>query len=430
MKFHRLLGAAAAVFSLRAFGALVQFFFQILVARQWGVENFGLFSTALTLTVVSSMIARWGVDQWVLRELPATMVMERTRGFVPVLINGFVFVLSVSLLVTLGLFAASGNVASLFMGGEQEIAERLLQIMALSIVPFAALNFIAESFRAINRHLLATLLQTVLVPLLSVFLLVGFSLVNENSLTQVAVAYALACFMTFIAGALLLRRACRLHAGGERFVWLLKKMVGETTSIAIVVLLSTWLAYAYILVLGYFYGPSEVGLYSAAQRIVLIPSFMLISLNGLLWPRFALLVKQKEHTELYSLYRKSLQWMAMIGLPIVLLLAVFSSWFLSWFGPNFIAAQHALLFLLLGQFFIVLAGPIGILMMMGQHVATMRTYTLITVLIHFPLTMALTRLYGATGAAIATCMSAIMLNALCWRFIENQRRATCEPDGR
>ena len=418
------------MFSLRAFGAFIQFCFQILVARQWGVENFGLFSTALTLTIVSSMVARWGVDQWVLRELPATVAAGNPRNFVSVLTNGLVFVLGTSALVTLCLWGASGSMVSLFMGRESEAAEGLFRIMTLSIIPFAVMNFLAESFRAVNRHLLATLLQTVLVPFLSVLLLMAFSLSDEKVLTQVAEAYASACLLAFVVGALFLGRAYRAHAGTGRFVWLLKDMAGETTSMAMVVLISTWLAYADILILGYFHGPSEVGLYSAAQRIVLLLAFVLVSLNSLLGPRFALLIKQGNQAELFALYRKAVKWTAITGLPIVVLLAAFSGWFLSWFGPTFVAAQYVLLILLLGQLFNVLTGPVGVLMMMGQHTATLRTYTAITALTHLPVALVLTPLFGATGAAAATCTGVVMLNALCWRFVESRRKLVCQPGDR
>lgn len=418
------------MFSLRAFGAFIQFCFQILVARQWGVENFGLFSTALTLTIVSSMVARWGVDQWVLRELPATTATGNPRSFVSVLTNGMVFVLGVSALVTLCLWAASASMASLFMGGDSEVAEGLFKIMTLSIIPFAVLNFFAESFRAVNRHLLATLLQTALVPFLSVLLLIGFSLADEKALTQVAEAYATACLLAFVVGALFLGRVYRAHAGAGRFVWLLKDMAGEATSMAMVVLLSTWLAYADILILGYFHGPSEVGLYSAAQRIVLLLGFVLVSLNSLLGPRFALLIKQGKQAELFELYGRTVKLTIMAGAPIVVLLAAFSGWFLSWFGPTFVAAQYALLILLLGQLFNALTGPVGVLMMMGQHTATLRSYTFITALTHLPVALVLTPLFGAVGAAAATCTGVVMLNALCWRFVENQRKLICRPDGR
>lgn len=430
MEFPRLLGIATTVFSLRAFGAFIQFCFQILVARQWGVESFGLFSTALTLTIVSSMVARWGVDQWVLRELPATFATGNSRCFDTVLTNGLVFVLGMSALVTLCLWGASGSMVPLFMDRESEAAEGLFQIMTLSIIPFAIMNFLAETFRAVNRHLLATFLQTVLVPFLSVLLLLVFSLLDEKALAQVAEAYASACLLAVVVGVAFLGQVYRAHAGIGRFVWLLKDMVGETTSMAMVVLISTWLAYADILILGYFHGPSEVGLYSAAQRIVLLLAFVLVSLNSLLGPRFALLIKQGNQAELFALYRKTVKWTAMTGLPIVVLLAAFSGWFLSWFGPAFVAAQYVLLILLLGQLFNVLTGPVGILMMMGQHTATLRAYTAITALTHFPVALALTPRFGAAGAAAATCMGVIMLNTLCWRFVENRRKLVSQSGGR
>jgi O-antigen/teichoic acid export membrane protein len=405
------------VLSLRAGGAFVQFCFQILIARQWGLENFGLFSVAFTVTIVSSMVARWGADQWVLRELSATNATGSARNFVSVLINGMMLVLATSALVTLFLWCASGSIAYFLISRKPGVAEELVQIMTLSIIPFALINFLCESLRAVNKHLLATLLQTVLVPSLSVLLLFGFSLVSARTLTQVADAYVIACLLTFLAGALCLRRVYRVRAGTGQFVWIFKEVAGETTSIAVVVLLSTWLAYADILILGYFHGPSEVGLYAAAQRLSLLFGFVLVSLNSLLGPKFALLIKQGQNAEVFSLYRRSLKWTVLIGLPILVLLAVFSRWFLSWFGSNFASAQYILLILLAGQLINMLTGPVGVIMMMGRHAATMRVYVSITALTHIPAALVLTSFFGAAGAAAATSTSMVLLNLLCWRFV-------------
>ena len=428
MVFSRFIGLAAAVFSLRAGGAFIQFTFQILVARQWGVENFGVFSTAFTVTIISSMIARWGVDQWVLRELSAVTAIGNTRNFVSVLMNGMIFVLGVSALVTICLWSSSGKITSLFISKDLGDAERLFQILTLSIVPFSLLNFFGESFRAVSQHLLATFLQTVLVPTLSVLLLLGFFLADARTLTQVADAYVAACLMAFVVGALFVGRMYRVHAGVGHFVWLLKPMAGETTSIAMVVLLSTWLAYADVLILGYFHGPSEVGLYSAAQRIALLLGFVLMSLNSVLGPKFALLMKQDKHPEAISLYKTAIKWTALIGLPMLVMLAVFSDWFLSWFGPAFVDAQYLLLILLTGQALNVLTGPVGVLMMMGKHTAILRLYVGITTLTHIPAALVLTPLFGAAGAAAATSISIIMLNVLCWRFVEGWRKSGCRVE--
>lgn len=421
MGFRRLLGAASVVFALRVAGALAQLVFLVYVAREFGVENFGVFSTALTLTIVSSMVGRWGSDQWVLRELPATLVKERGRGFVPVLLNGLFLILCASLLVSLSLFVASETLVAVFIGEDVLGAKSMMQIMTASIVPFALVNFFAEVLRTVDRHALASILQTVLVPLLSMLMIVGFSFAKSIPLVMMAMSYMLACVLTASAGALLIWRIYREYAEEERFTWLFREMLSEASSIAIVVFLSTWLAYADVLLIGFFSGPSEVALYAAAQRIVLLLSFLIISLNSMLGPRFSALNQQANHEGIFSLYADSRRMVAKIALPLAALIALVSAPLLSIFGEAFRDAMPVLLLLLLGRVINVMVGPVEVVMMMLRHVSAFKHYTMAAILLHLALSAVLTSRFGAIGAAVSTCLSTALLSFLCWRFVNTLR---------
>jgi len=426
----RLLGAASALFVLRVLGALAQLAFLVYVAREFGIENFGVFSTALTLTVVSSMIGRWGSDQWVLRELPATLVKERVRGFAPVLLNGLILVLCASILVSLVLFLSAGIMVAVFIGDEVQGARDMIRIMTASIVPFALVNFFAEVLRTVDRHVLAALLQTVLVPLISLLLAMGLSSAGLAPLAMMAASYMLACILAAAAGAIPVWRVYRLHAGEGRFTWLLREMFGEASSITMVVLLSTWLAYADVLLIGFFSGPSEVGSYTAAQRIVLLLSFLIISLNSVLGPRFATLNQQADRKGVLALYADSRRMAARIVLPLAVIIALASSELLLIFGETFRDAVPVLLLLLLGRVINVMAGPVEVVMMMLRHVAAFKRYTIAAILLHLGLSVVLTSRFGAMGAAVSTCLSTALISFLCWRFVNTLRTEEGLASGR
>ncbi len=409
------------LFVLRVLGALAQLAFLVYVAREFGIENFGVFSTALTLTVVSSMIGRWGSDQWVLRELPATLVKERVRGFAPVLLNGLILLLCVSILVSLVLFLSAGLMVAVFIGDEVLGARDMIRIMTASIVPFALVNFFAEVLRTVDRHVFAALLQTVLVPLISLLLVMGLSFAEMSPLAMLAAPYLLACVLAAAAGAILVWRIYRQHAGEAPFAWLFGEMFGEASSIAMVVLLSTWLAYADVLLIGFFSGPSEVGLYTAAQRIVLLLSFLIISLNSMLGPRFSAMNQQADHEGVFSLYEDSRQMVVKIVLPLAVLIALFSSWLLSIFGEAFREAVPILLLLLLGRVINVMVGPVEVVMMMLRHVGAFKIYTMAAILLHLVLSVVLTSRFGAMGAAVSTCLATALISFLCWRFVNKLR---------
>lgn len=421
IKTEAILGRVAALFFLRIFGAVTQMAFLVWIARYVGINNFGVFSTSLTLTLISSVIGRWGADQWVLRELPATLSVERQRQFESVLINGLLLTLFASGIVSLTLFLAAEDIALVLIRGEVTNAGVFLKLMTLSVIPFAFANFFSEVLRSVDRHILSTLLQTVIVPLTSIIIVSILAFSGWPPLMVVGISYVTGCLVAFTGGLIAVGTLYKQRAKNSRSKLNLSGALRETTPIAIVLLLSTWLAYADLLLIGFYSNTSEVGAYAAAQRIVLLLSFLTISYNSLLGPKFSALNQNADRHGVIELYLDSRRKLIKVVLPVAAGIAFASSEILSIFGEDFSKATPVLLLLLLGRLINVVAGPVEVVMMMLKYISEFTRYTVFAILAHLILSFLLTSKFGAIGAAVSTLIATALISFLCLRFVNKIR---------
>lgn len=399
----------------------MQMAFLVWIARYAGIDNFGAFSTSLTIILVSSVIGRWGADQWVLRELPATFSVESPRQFVSVFINGLLLMFFASGFISLILFLTAENLASVFIRGAVDDAGNLLKLMTLSVIPFAFVNFFSEVLRAVDRHILSTLLQTVIVPLASIIIFSVLVHAWWAPLMVVAASYVTGCLIAFMIGLIAVWLVYKQYVQISRFKLRISEVLRETTSIASVLLLSTWLAYADLLLISLYSNTSEVGVYAAAQRIVLLLSFLTVSYNSLLGPKFSVLNQNSDRDGVIELYLDSRRKLIKVVFPVAAGVAVASAEILSIFGEDFRKATPVLLLLLLGRLINVVVGPVEVVMMMLKYVSEFRRYTVLAILAHLILSFLLTAKFGAIGAAMSTLSSTALISFLCLRFVNKIR---------
>ena len=415
---RNLLKTGFFIFNMRIVGALFQFFFQILISREFGVAGYGAFSLAFTITVIASVFARWGADQWVLRELAQCLGTNNQRNWFAVFLNGFLFVCISSLVIASLLIAVSYS--SYVQLSEAEVT--LMRYMFIALVPFTVLNFVAEAFRSINQQLLASVIQGILIPFFSIiFFLFAVKIYQINSLSIVGLIYLLVCTLVFLIAASLWIKSSEV-LGRREFYWLGSNFLKEVTPIALITIVTALLGFTDIVVIGLFHPSSEVGIYAAAQRLVLLLSFIILSLNNIVGPKFASFYSEKNYRALFELYSTSTRLLIYLMLPIAGLVAIFSTPLLSLFGKEFTQANQILWLLLAGQVINIATGPVGVLMIMSSHTIQLKQFTLLVLVIHFSLTFILTPKFGALGAAIASFSSGSFLNLICWVYVKNMRK--------
>jgi len=156
----------------------------------------------------------------------------------------------------------------------------------------------------------------------------------------------------------------------------------------------------------------QVAYFAVANRIALLVAFFLVSINGILSPKFAEISAQGDQQRLQQIYRSSTRLMFFVTSPILLVSFIFADNILLLFGEQYQNASLVLRVLIIAQLVKVLVGSVGQLLIMSGLVRNQNINLLIAVIILIMSSFILLPYYGALGGAIATLLAVIVNNTL------------------
>jgi O-antigen/teichoic acid export membrane protein len=167
-----------------------------------------------------------------------------------------------------------------------------------------------------------------------------------------------------------------------------------------------------ILIIGFFLGSGEVGIYAAAKKITMLIAFGLSAVNIIAAPMISELWHQDKRKELQHILTLAARGIFAFTLPVSLIMVIFGKQVLSLFGPEFTAAYGPLVVLAAGQIVNSLAGVVGLIMNMTGYQNNLFIIVGICVLLNILLSILLIPVLGLYGAALSVSCSLIVMNAL------------------
>ncbi len=168
--------------------------------------------------------------------------------------------------------------------------------------------------------------------------------------------------------------------------------------------------WASICILGIWSDNAEIGIFGAAHRTAMLVSFILVSVNSIVAPKFSELHNAGDVKNLTLIAQKSTKMMIILATPILFFFIVTPQIVMNIFGTEFQAGSNILCILSIGQFVNVATGSVGYLLIMSGNEVYVKKITLLACVILICLNLLLVPALGALGAAIATSISVITLN--------------------
>jgi O-antigen/teichoic acid export membrane protein len=378
------------------------FLFYILLPIFIGVEEYGKFSFALTLSLI---IVQPTVD------MGLDMVIAKwvSRGWLDVVKKAFIIRLTTALIALFLLF-----ITSLFL----KVESRVLFMLFVYLVLISFQNVVFSFFRGIENMkiegIITPIQKSSTLLLLFVFAFLGF---KDAFLGPVTLLFSV------LFGSLLLLSVSRhklkeiLEKNKTSFLKY-KNVIKEGIILGGVAFL--WLIYFRIdsLMLGVMKGDFEVGIYNVAYKlmegVIFVPSIIMIV-------SFPKLVKQEKFKEIFG---KLLFILGIMGLSASIILYLFSPNLIRLiYKPEFFNSITVLQILSLVLF------PVFLGHLMTQSLIALdlnKLYLLVTLigtLLNISLNYLLIPSLGASGAAWATLATEISIVLLCGYFIWKK-----EPD--
>ncbi len=371
----------------------------IIVARRLGAEGLGALAVLNASVALAIQIGNAG--------LPSTntyFVAEDRRNLAAASVNSLLFSLTVGSLLALGMISLAASRAKLF----GDVPLPLVMVAAVSI-PFQIITLLGANIflgmGGLGRfNLLESLRQSfVLVNAVIALVVAGaglFALVSLNTAASVLISLLVVLLMrSAIAGL----KDARVRPNMDLF----RRMAGYGLRFYIATLIPMMIIRADLLIVKYFRGAAETGVYDVASQVAAALMLLPGVIGTVLFPRVVaahdtggeMTCAVTRHTAFIMLL------LCLAAVPTAFILPVF-------YGAEFTDARVLLLILLPGVYFI------GIESVMVQHFsgiglpATIPLFWVATLGVNLALNLALVPRFGARGAALASSVCYVLIFAL------------------
>lgn len=422
-----ILRSASGTLVLRVFSMATIFVSRVMVARILGIAEFGVFSYALTWLDLLAVLAVFGADRMILRDVAIYKAREdwpRAKGVIR-FTTLWVLGLSILVLITaegllwLTTYETRLRLSNGFLGVpafELMMVDGAYYAVAIIIAALPLLAIIRVSravLQALHHIILGQVGEYALRPAL--YLLALLLIVFGIGGTAAAAWYMLLIYViTLVVAAVfsfwIMQRKLPGVFRTTRAVYQQHKWV--SAMIPLVLLESAYFVNGRIaaIMLGLFTNSTAVGLFSVAERIMTLMALALYATNYALAPHFARLFSQQDWFHLQLITTWGARGVSAVASLAGLAFIIFAEPVLSLFGAEFVAASPVLVILIVGQLVNALCGSVSILLTTTYHENETTRAVLISAGLNLIASLLLIPAWGAVGAAVASTISLIYWN--------------------
>ncbi|MEA3274285.1 MAG: oligosaccharide flippase family protein, partial [Pseudomonadota bacterium] len=381
------------------------FAMNVVIARQLGADEAGLFFLAYTIVFVAAAVSRLGLDNTFVRFIAAHQSANEWAEINGLYKTGVRWALFASLVVAACFWILAEPLAARVF--TKPAFADVLRVMALAIPFLALFTLHASALQGIKRIPQSMIVLSVASPLAVVAL--AFAVRPEHAETAGWLVVA-ATALTLVLGGYWWKqipdaRGNAIRVGREKILASCLPLLG-------VVVLNQTVNWSSQIMLGAWATSADVALFNAAQRTAMLTSFVLVAVNSIAAPKFAAMFRMNQHDALRRTAKHATRLMIILALAPLALMLAFPDLILLLFGAEFTAGATSLQILAIGQFINVATGSVGFLLAMTGHERLLRNNVLAAATVALALGFGLIPSYGLVGAAIATAVGVATQNLL------------------
>lgn len=390
---------------------LPAFIGRIIITRVWTRSDYGLFSLALAVLTICTVISTLGLIQGVSRNI-AYVRGKKEYAKITDIISASIFVSFIaSIIVGIVLFLSSEMISEYIFHETALVTP--LKIYSIAIPLLTVINVIVSIFRGFDQIKPLVYFQQILLNVLfPVFLIIVIFL--KLPFTYVFYAYLASIAITLILLIVYsLRQVKTLTMFSLKFVRspVSRELLIFSLPLLLSAVLVSLLFWTDTLMLGSIKNTSNVGLYNAAHPSANFICFPLSALLLIYMPIFSGLYAQNKFGEIKRNYKILTKWLCSATFPLFAVLFLYPEQVLTFlFGSSYAPSADALRILSLGFMINNFVGPCGAsLIGMGKSRFVMFS-SLSMAIINIILNGAFIPFFGIIGAATATSISLISIN--------------------
>lgn len=398
---------------MRMAAAVIAFAMNVVVARKLGAEESGYFFLAVTFATLLATIGRIGADQTVLRYV-SVYSAQNNWNMVHAIFKKIATWSILPLLVITVIVAICAKPIAVYFFSKPELQWPLFYV-SLSMPFFAAYNVYGMALQGRKKVVFSVSSLKLLTPLFLIFFV--WVLAPQNS-TDTAKYYSAACAINLIIAMYWWYKNSSPASAKEEFdskvLW---NSCAPLWIVAVMNVITTWGGQ---FIAGIFNNSTEVAQLSVCRNTTVLISFILMAVNNVSAPRFAVMYKEGKMKELKQYARNATRMMTLAALPITLVLWIFPEFILSLFGQDFEGGASLLRILATGQFISVISGSVGYLLNMTGHEKDMRNVMVLNAILSIVLALILNPIFGAVGSALSTAIAVGCTNLMAVGYVKKR----------
>ena len=406
------------VLAISLFAAFLGYIVRFVLARNLGVEDFGLFNSVFAFLGLVGAFKSLGFDKALIKFIPEFQHENKNDFIKSSIIYVCAIMLVTNIVIIAGIYLFSSYLSANFFHSQK--ADIVLKILAIAFFLDSFVMVFKFAFQGFKNMVYYSAIDVVRMLIILLIILIGVKL--NYGLLGPAIAYTITPLILILIFGWILIKKTFPDFSESKFVLdreLIKKVskysifVTETNAAAMI------LYYTDVLALTYFADLKSVGLYSVALPTAKVLMYFPRAIGGILLPLTSeLWVKGKTKilsAGIESLYKYSI----ILVVPVVFIMFSFADLIITvLYGESYILAANSMKILSIGMIFAVLYGiNINFFAGIGKPQITSKiVYT--AAAFNFVANIILIRMIGIEGAAIATTASYLIMMAIGFMYIK------------
>ena len=382
-----------AAIAVRILGAAFGFLATLVVTRQLGADQAGIFFASVAWASFLAIFARWGMQDVLLLSIPdlaeeieRSQLIARVAGYFRVLIVRLAVLVPLTIVAWFALYAAG-------LGGLISIAA-----IAVLLVVTACLQMASALAKARHIPAMAFFGELVVPPILVLAALLG--LAAEQGVLGISgatTAYA----MAGLGGLLVLGLAVRKDFGKPtRIDPVPPGDLKRANTFAVTELALFVSAFGSVLLMPFLLGAEETGAFNLSLRIVAVGSLVPTSIAAVITPAMVKAWKANDKVAIHRTLRHARFMMALAAVIYAVGIWAVGPVVLAWAGTQFTVMNAPMMVMMIGYFGGLLCGPSGVLLAVSGREAVARNIAIASAILSLLALVMATILFGYLGTAV------------------------------
>ena len=394
-------------------GILFTFIGRVLIIRFWSQSDYGVFSLALAILLIFSLIGSLGLGQGIIRNIAYSRGKKEGKKILDFISASIFFSIVASILLGFFLFFISKFIALRLFNEPGLIAP--LKIFAIALPILNVINIVASIFRGFDQVKPMVYFKQVLIhALFPVFIVIivffnlAFIYVFYGYLASIVISCILLIIYALkrISTSKIFSLKSIASSPAKELILFSLPLLGSTILVDIIIWADTFM-------LGSLKSSADVGLYAAANPLARFISFPIIAFSVIFISIVSGLYAKGKMDEIKRNFVILTKWICLPTLPVFFLLFLYPDEIITFlYGSSYLPAATALRILSIGYIIKNFTGLHQSLLVAANKTRFIFSSLLVVAILNIVLNFALIPRFGIVGAAIASAISIFAANLI------------------